>query len=147
MRGPTGVRRKGITGTAGGSVTGKPKVKCKNRPHHRALCMTYQEFLNVSSWQVGPLEVVSSVHFALWKFYPDDTIESRLQGRAAGAGHQVFHCQDERPADSNSEDDKYFRGRFHGIGDQFIVWSEGEEELGMTWDSGLGDWVESGTTN
>lgn len=39
------------------------------------------------------------------------------------------------------------KGRFHGIGDQFVVWSEGEEELGMTWDSGLGDWVESGTTN
>lgn len=109
--------------------------------------MTHQEFLNVSRWQVGPLEVVSSVHFALRKCYPDDTIESRLQGRAAVAGYQVFHCQDERPEDSNSEDDKYFRGRFHGIGDQFIVWSEGEEELGMTWDSGLGDWVESGTTN
>lgn len=67
-------------GTAGGSVTWKPKVKCQNMPHHRGLCMTHQEFLNVSRWQVGPLEVVSSVHFASWKCYPNDTIESRLQG-------------------------------------------------------------------
>lgn len=65
VQGHKGVRWKGIMGTAGGSVTWKPKVKCKTMPHHRGLGMTYQGFLNIPRWQLGPLEHCQQCPFAM----------------------------------------------------------------------------------
>lgn len=67
VQGHKGVSWKGIVGTAGGLLTWKPKVKCRTMPHHRGLGMTYQEFLNISKWQLGPLESCQQCPFGIAK--------------------------------------------------------------------------------